>query len=54
MAISGQLHEAKTTPNLFTFPLMRGSNNYQYRALIGKVFVVELGVWSFNMGGGGL
>ena len=49
MAISGHLQEAKTTQNLFIF-LMSGFNNYRYRALMGKVFVVELGAWSFNMG----
>ena len=47
---SGHLQEAKTTPNLFIF-LMSGFNNYRYRALMRKVFVVELGAWSFNMGG---
>ena len=50
MAISGHLQEAKTTQNLFIF-LMSGFNNYRYRALMRKVFVVELGAWSFNMGG---
>ena len=51
MAISGHLQAktAKTTQNLFIF-LTSGFNNYRYRALMGKVFVVELGAWSFNMG----
>jgi len=38
-------------PQTCSVSLMSGFNNYRYRALMRKVFVVELVAWSFNMGG---